>query len=125
MDTQESLPPAPVLTANPSYAYMKKQNEVNLSKVQSQDEILVRAPRVQKMTNVNVSQEGAKPVGSLGLKKAEKELIMRRYKYNHQMPKDHLNRVAMIYGQPTPTYASYDRTYIPQDNSLQRNPYNA
>jgi hypothetical protein len=32
---------------------------------------------------INISGEGAKPVGYLGIKKAEKDLIMRRYKYNH------------------------------------------
>jgi len=40
-------------------------------------------------------------VGYLGLKKAEKDLIMRRYKYNHHAS-DHIQRVAMIYGQGNP-----------------------
>ena len=35
------------------------------------------------MAYVNISSDGAKPVGPIGLKRAEKELIMRRYKYNH------------------------------------------
>jgi hypothetical protein len=35
------------------------------------------------MAYVNVSQDGAKMVGAVGIKKAEKDLIMRRYKYNH------------------------------------------
>ena len=48
------------------------------------------------MAYVNISSEGAKAVGPIGLKRAEKELIMRRYKYNHQS--DNINRVALIYG---------------------------
>ena len=49
------------------------------------------------MAYVNISSEGAKPLGPNGLKRAEKELIMRRYKnpYHHN---DNINRVAMIYG---------------------------
>ena len=35
----------------------------------------------QNMAYVNISSEGAKPVGPIGLKRAEKELIMRRYKH--------------------------------------------
>ena len=31
------------------------------------------------MAYVNISSEGNKPVGPIGLKRAEKELIMRRY----------------------------------------------
>jgi hypothetical protein len=31
------------------------------------------------MAYVNISSEGAKPLGPIGLKRAEKELIMRRY----------------------------------------------
>ena len=50
------------------------------------------------MINVGVTSEGNKAVGPIGLKKAEKELIMRRYKYNNQHPNDNLNRVAVIYG---------------------------
>ena len=34
---------------------------------------------------INITGEGAKPVGPIGLKKAEKELILRRYKYNHNL----------------------------------------
>ena len=37
----------------------------------------------RNMAYVNISSDGAKPVGPIGLKRAEKELIMRRYKYNH------------------------------------------
>ena len=48
---------------------------------------------------INISGDGAKMVGPIGLKKAEKELIMRRYKYNHQQ--DSMQRVAMIYGNPS------------------------
>jgi hypothetical protein len=50
------------------------------------------------MAYVNVTSEGAKPSGPF-LKRAEKDLIMRRgggYR-NHQ---DSLNRVAVIYGGP-------------------------
>jgi hypothetical protein len=53
----------------------------------------------QNMAYVNISSDGAKPVGPIGLKRAEKELIMRRYKYNHHHPNDNINRVALIYGQ--------------------------
>lgn len=34
---------------------------------------------------INISGEGARPVGPIGLKKAEKDLILRRYKYNHHV----------------------------------------
>lgn len=54
--------------------------------------------RNNNMVNVNVTQDGQKLVGPIGLKKAEKELIMRRYKYNYQNQNDNLNRVAVIYG---------------------------
>lgn len=50
------------------------------------------------MVNVNVHSDGTKPVGPIGLKKAEKELIMRRYKYHNQHPNDNINRVAVTYG---------------------------
>lgn len=51
------------------------------------------------MAYVNISSDGAKMLGGIGLKKAEKDLIMRRYKYNHQQSSnDQLNRVAVIYG---------------------------
>jgi len=47
---------------------------------------------------INVSNEAAKPVGPMGLKRAEQELIRRRYgnKYHHQ--NENINRVALIYG---------------------------
>lgn len=49
---------------------------------------------------VNITGDGAgRPVGVIGLKKAEKDLILRRYKYNHQQ--DSMSRVALIYGNPT------------------------
>lgn len=48
------------------------------------------------MAYINIIGEGAKPVGVIGLKKAEKDLIMRRYKYNHVG--DNISRVALIYG---------------------------
>ena len=48
------------------------------------------------MIQLNVSSEGAKPVGPLALKRAEKELIMRRYKYNHS--NDPNNRISLVYG---------------------------
>jgi hypothetical protein len=37
----------------------------------------------QNMAYVNVSSNGAKDVGGVGLKRAEKDLIMRRYKNNY------------------------------------------
>jgi hypothetical protein len=49
------------------------------------------------MAYVNISSDGAKPVGPIGLKRAEKELIMRRYKNNYHQ-NDNINRVALIYG---------------------------
>lgn len=64
------------------------------------------------MAYVNISSDGAKPVGPIGLKRAEKELIMRRYKYNHHHPNDNINRVALIYGQQHPQYNSHDRQYL-------------
>jgi hypothetical protein len=51
----------------------------------------------KNLAYINISGDGAKPVGYLGLKKAEKDLIMRRYKYNHH-GSDHIQRVALIYG---------------------------
>ena len=54
------------------------------------------------MAYLNVSGDQAQPVGPIGLKKVEKELIMRRYnqaKYHDQYPHNNLNRVAMVYGQ--------------------------
>lgn len=62
------------------------------------------------MAYVNISSEGAKPIGPIGLKKAEKDLIMRRYK-NAYHQNDNINRVALIYGQQ-PQYNSQDRQYI-------------
>jgi hypothetical protein len=61
----------------------------------------------QNMAYVNISSEGAKPIGPIGLKKAEKDLIMRRYK-NAYHQNDNINRVALIYGQQ-PQYNSQDR----------------
>lgn len=51
------------------------------------------------MAYINITGEGAKAVGPIGLKRAEKDLIMRRYKYNHQQ--DNMQRVALIYGNPS------------------------
>lgn len=70
----------------------------------------------QNMAYVNISSDGAKPVGPIGLKRAEKELIMRRYKHNHYQ-NDNINRVALIYGQQHPQYNSHDRQYIGEQNS--------
>ena len=69
-----------------------------LSNVASDSELKqIRLPQNNtNMAYVNISSEGAKLVGPIGLKKAEKELIMRRYKYNHQIPNDNLNRMAVI-----------------------------
>jgi hypothetical protein len=50
------------------------------------------------MAYINITGEGARAVGPMGLKKAEKDLILRRYKYNHQQ--DNMQRVALIYGHP-------------------------
>ena len=35
------------------------------------------------MIALNISNDAAKPVGPIGPKRAEKDLIMRRYKYNN------------------------------------------
>ena len=66
------------------------------------------------MAYVNISSDGAKAVGPIGLKRAERELIQRRYnsKYHHQQ--DNIQRVALIYGQQTPQYNSHDRNYVHQ-----------
>ena len=50
----------------------------------------------KNLAYINITGEGAKQVGPIGLKKAEKELILRRYKYNHNV--DNIQRVALIYG---------------------------
>jgi len=50
----------------------------------------------KQMAYINITGEAARPVGHLGLKKVEKDLIMRRYKYNQQS--DNIQRVALIYG---------------------------
>lgn len=62
----------------------------------------------QNMAYVNISSDGAKAVGPIGLKRAEKELIMRRYKNPHYQ-NDSINRVALIYGQQNQHANSYDR----------------
>jgi len=43
----------------------------------------------KNLAYINISGEAAKPVGYLGLKKAERDLIMRRYKQNHHA-NDHI-----------------------------------
>jgi len=65
--------------------------------VKSQDQPMIPEINTKKnLAYINITGEGAKPVGPIGIKKAEKELILRRYKYNH--PSDNIQRVAMIYG---------------------------
>ena len=54
------------------------------------------------MAYVNISSDAAKPVGPIGLKRVEKELIMRRYKNAYHNQNDNINRVALIYGQQHP-----------------------
>jgi hypothetical protein len=51
----------------------------------------------KNLAYINISGEGARAVGHLGLKKVEKDLIMRRYKYHMN---DNIQRVALIYGNP-------------------------
>ena len=61
-----------------------------------------RKPRVNYQGNlayINISSEGQRLVGPLGLKKAEQELIKRRYKYQHYNNQDQISRVALVYGQ--------------------------
>ena len=64
------------------------------------------------MAYVNISSEGAKPVGPIGLKRAEKEMIMRRYKNAYHNQNNNINRVALIYGQQAPQYNWHDIQYI-------------
>jgi hypothetical protein len=63
------------------------------------------------MAYINISTDGQRLVGPLGLKKVEQELIKRRYKYpHHYNPTDQISRVALVYGQATqlgPTVNSY------------------
>lgn len=63
------------------------------------------------MAYLNVSHEGNKPIGPIGLKKAEKDLIMRRYKAQQHLgyKQDSANRLAVVYGNQAPTYNSQDR----------------
>ena len=87
-----------------------------LHNIQSEKELNLMSKGIRQnhhgnMISVGVTSEGTKPVGAIGLKKAEKELIMRRYKYHNQHPNDNINRVAVIYGQ-TPQYNSHDRGYM-------------
>ena len=82
-----------------------------LPQVMSNNDLRARHGNNQNMAYVNISSDGAKPVGPIGLKRAEKELIMRRYKYNHHQ-NDSINRVALIYGQQQPQYNSHDRQYM-------------
>lgn len=42
-----------------------------------------RSHQNNNMAYINVASDGAKPVGGVGLKRAEKDLIMRRYKNNY------------------------------------------
>lgn len=51
--------------------------------MQSLADSQINAQSKKNLAYINISGEGAKPVGYLGLKKAEKDLIMRRYKQNH------------------------------------------
>ena len=51
------------------------------------------------MAYINISSDGQRLVGPLGLKKAEQELIKRRYKYSYNN-NDSISRVASVYGQP-------------------------
>jgi hypothetical protein len=89
-----------------------------LTQYDSEKDSSNKVPRViaqgnNNMAYVNISSEGNKPVGPIGLKKAEKDLIMRRYKYNHQNTNDNMSRVAVIYGQqPSQQYNSHDRGYM-------------
>ena len=51
------------------------------------------------MAYINISNDGNRLVGPLGLKKAEQELIKRRYKYSYNNQQDSISRVALVYGQ--------------------------
>jgi hypothetical protein len=77
------------------------------------------------MAYIQISSDGQRPVGPLGLKKAEQDLIKRRYKHyapHHQndglppqVSQKSLNRLQNLYGHH---YMSQ-----PRDNYAQRNIY--
>ena len=67
---------------------------------------------------INITGDGNKSVGPIGLKKAEKDLILRRYKYNHQGG-ENMSRVALIYGNPTVGSAALSNVYNYKSNSDQ------
>ena len=59
------------------------------------------------MAYIGVTNDGAQNVNAaIGLRKAEKELIMRRYNAQHQGQHraTSLNRVALAYGQNMPSH---------------------
>ena len=49
------------------------------------------------LVSVNVSNDGNRLVGPLGLKKAEQELIKRRYKYMHG-DRENISRIPLVQG---------------------------
>jgi len=54
---------------------------------------------------INVSSDNAKAVGPMGIKRAEQELIRRRYnnKNNHHgYPIENINQVGLFYGNRSP-----------------------
>lgn len=62
-------------------------------------ESLVNSASKKNMAYINITGEGAKAVGPIGLKKAEKDLILRRYKYTHHPnQQEAMQRVQLIYG---------------------------
>ncbi len=65
-------------------------------------------------------------MGPIGLKRAEKDLIMRRYKGQYH-PSENLNRVALIYGQQNGGQNQGGGYYVPGSNvgggNSQNSPY--
>jgi len=63
----------------------------------------LRAPYVDNMALININREGSQPVGPLGIKKVEQELIKRRYKQPYISQADlslnpQASRISQVYG---------------------------
>lgn len=75
------------------------------------------------MAYINISSDGQRLVGPLGLKKAEQELIKRRYKYQHYSNNDQISRVALVYGQGN-SHGSVGRSQAGANHHLDPNMMN-
>lgn len=65
----------------------------------------------KNMAYLNVSSEGAQPSGPF-LKRAEKDLIMRRGGYKQHLIHNDVNRMAMVYGSQNHGYNSHERQFL-------------